>query len=77
MSGDYQAVKAGQLILELEDTTYKATSDEAAAAALDAIKAQLAANQSAKRAGDAGALRTSGRGAGKWTPYFNTGESCL
>jgi membrane fusion protein (multidrug efflux system) len=30
--GDYQAVKAGQLILELEDTDYKAATDEAAAA---------------------------------------------
>jgi membrane fusion protein, multidrug efflux system len=49
---DYQAVKAGQLILEFEDTDYHATTNEAAAA-IDAFKAQLAANQSAKRAADA------------------------
>ncbi len=51
--GNYQAVKAGQLILELEDTDYQATTDEVAVA-IDAVKAQLAANQSAKRAADAG-----------------------
>jgi membrane fusion protein, multidrug efflux system len=50
--GDYQAVKAGQLILELDDSDYQADVDEAAAA-IDAAKAQLAANQDAKRAADA------------------------
>jgi membrane fusion protein (multidrug efflux system) len=51
--GDYQIVKTNQLILELEDTDYKATAEEAGAA-IDAAKAQLAANQSAKRAAEAG-----------------------
>jgi membrane fusion protein (multidrug efflux system) len=55
--GDYQAVKAGQLIRELQDPYYQATTDKAAA--IDAVKAQPAANQSAKRAADAG--RDSGR----------------
>lgn len=50
---DYQPVKAGQLILELEDVDYQAVSNEAAAA-IDAAKAQLAENQDAKRAADAG-----------------------
>jgi membrane fusion protein (multidrug efflux system) len=49
---DYQAVKAGQLILELDDHDYKATVEEAAAA-IDAAKAQLASNQDAKRVADA------------------------
>jgi membrane fusion protein, multidrug efflux system len=50
--GDYQSVHAGQLILELDDEDYQATADEAAAA-IAAAKAQLAANQDAKRAADA------------------------
>jgi membrane fusion protein, multidrug efflux system len=50
--GDYQSVKAGQLILQLDDSDYQATVDEAAAA-IDAAKAQLAANQDAKGAADA------------------------
>ena len=50
--GDYQVVKAGQLVLELDDSDYKATTNEAEAA-IAAAKAQLAANQDAKRAADA------------------------
>ena len=49
---DYQAVKAGQLILELDASDYQAMAEEAAAA-IDAAKAQLAENQDAKRAADA------------------------
>jgi len=49
---DYQSVKANQPILELDDSDYKATADEAAAA-IEAAKAQLAANQDAKHAADA------------------------
>jgi membrane fusion protein (multidrug efflux system) len=49
---DYQAVKAGQLILELDDEDYQATVDEAQAA-IEAAKAELAANQDAKHAADA------------------------
>jgi membrane fusion protein (multidrug efflux system) len=45
--GDYQIVKAGQLIRELQDTDYQATTDKVAA--IEAVKTQLAANQSAKR----------------------------
>ncbi len=48
---DYQAVKAGQLILELDDADYQAAVDEAQAA-IEAARAQLAANQDAKRAAD-------------------------
>lgn len=50
--GDYQSIKAGQLILELDDSDYGAAVDEAAAA-IEAAKAQLAANQDAKHAADA------------------------
>jgi membrane fusion protein (multidrug efflux system) len=50
--GDYQTVKSGQLILELDDADYHAAVDEAAAA-IDGARAQLAANQNAKRAADA------------------------
>jgi len=50
--GDYQSVRAGQLILELDDADYQAVVDEAGAA-IDAARAQLAANQDAKRAADA------------------------
>jgi membrane fusion protein (multidrug efflux system) len=50
--GDYQSVKSGQLILKLDDSDYQAAVDEAAAA-IAAAKAQLAANQDAKRAADA------------------------
>jgi membrane fusion protein, multidrug efflux system len=49
--GDYQSVRAGQPILELDDADYQATVDEAAAA-IDAARAQLTANQNAKRAAD-------------------------
>ena len=49
---DYANVKAGQLILQLEDTEYKATVDEAMAT-IEAAKAQLAQNQSVKRSADA------------------------
>lgn len=50
--GDYQQVKAGQTILELDGSDYQAVADEAAAA-IDAAKAQFTENQSAKRAADA------------------------
>jgi membrane fusion protein, multidrug efflux system len=50
--GDYQTVRAGQLILELDDADYQGNADEAAAAIV-AAKAQLAANQDAKYAADA------------------------
>ncbi|MGB6868777.1 MAG: biotin/lipoyl-binding protein, partial [Acidobacteriaceae bacterium] len=49
--GDYQSVHAGQLILELDDADYQATADEARAA-IAAARAQLAANQDARRAAD-------------------------
>jgi membrane fusion protein, multidrug efflux system len=49
---DYQAVQAGQLILELDDRDFKAAVEEAAAA-IDAARAQLITNQDAKRAADA------------------------
>jgi membrane fusion protein (multidrug efflux system) len=49
---DYQAVKAGQLIVELDHSDYQAIVDESQAA-IDAAKAQLAANQDAKRGADA------------------------
>lgn len=50
---DYQPVKAGQLILELDEADYQAAVDEAAAG-IEAAKSQLAANQDAKHAADAG-----------------------
>jgi membrane fusion protein, multidrug efflux system len=50
--GDYQAVKAGQVLVEIEDTDYEAAVD-GAKAALDGAKAEYAANQDAKRAADA------------------------
>jgi membrane fusion protein (multidrug efflux system) len=50
---DYQAVKAGQLVVELDDSDYRATVDEASAA-IEAARAQLTANQDAKVAADAG-----------------------
>jgi membrane fusion protein, multidrug efflux system len=49
---DYQAVRAGQLVVDLDDSDYQATVDEAAAA-IAAADAQLAANQDAKHAADA------------------------
>jgi membrane fusion protein, multidrug efflux system len=49
---DYQPVKNGQLVLELDDSDYQAPVVEAIAA-IDAAKAQLTANQDAKRAADA------------------------
>jgi len=49
---DYQTVKAGQLVVELDDADYQATVDEAQAA-IEAARAELAANQDAKRVGDA------------------------
>ena len=52
-AGDYQAVKAGQLIVELDDADYLAVVAEAKAA-LAAATAEYAANQNAKRAADAG-----------------------
>lgn len=50
--GDYQTVKAGQLLVELDDADYQAMSKEAEAA-LDAAKAEYSGNQDAKRAADA------------------------
>ena len=50
---DFQAVKAGDTIVELESTDYSATVDEAQAG-INAAHAQLTANQDAKRASDAG-----------------------
>lgn len=49
---DYQSVKAGQLIIELDNSDYQATVDEARAA-ISAARAELIANQDAKRAADA------------------------
>jgi membrane fusion protein (multidrug efflux system) len=51
--GDYQTVKTGQLLVELDDADYQAISKEAEAA-LDAAKAEYSGNQDAKRAADAG-----------------------
>ena len=45
---DYQSVKAGQILLELDDDDYRATLNQAQAA-LAASQAALADNQSAKR----------------------------
>jgi|SRR6187402_369512 len=50
--GDYQAVKAGQLLVELDDADYQAILKEAEAA-LEGAKAEYAGNQDAKRAADA------------------------
>jgi membrane fusion protein, multidrug efflux system len=50
--GDYQPVKAGQIIVEIDDTDYAAAVD-GAKAALDGARAEYAANQDAKRAADA------------------------
>jgi membrane fusion protein (multidrug efflux system) len=50
--GDYQTVKAGQLLVELDDADYQAMLKEAQAA-LDAAKAEYSGNQDAKRAADA------------------------
>lgn len=49
---DYQTVRPGQLIVELEDSDYRAVTDEAQAA-ISAARAELLANQDAKRAADA------------------------
>jgi membrane fusion protein (multidrug efflux system) len=49
---DYQSVKAGQSIIELDSADYQATVDEAQAA-ISAARAELSANQDAKRAADA------------------------
>jgi membrane fusion protein, multidrug efflux system len=50
--GDYQSVKAGQLLVELDDADYQAMLKEAEAA-LEGAKAEYAGNQDAKRAADA------------------------
>src|SRR5580698_6700553 len=50
--GDYQTVKAGQLLVELDDADYQAILKEAEAA-LEAAKAEYTGNQDAKRAADA------------------------
>jgi membrane fusion protein, multidrug efflux system len=50
---DYQTVKAGQLLIELEDADYRAVLKEAQAS-LDAANAEYSANQDAKQAADAG-----------------------
>src|ERR1700722_481710 len=49
---DYQSVKAGQTLIELDDEDYRATLSQAQAA-LAASKASLADNQAAKRIQDA------------------------
>ena len=49
---DYQSVKAGQSIIELDHSDYQANVDEARAA-ISAAHAELSANQDAKRAADA------------------------
>src|ERR1700728_5277289 len=46
--GDYQSVKAGQTLIELDDEDYRATLNQAQAA-LAASEASLADNQAAKR----------------------------
>jgi membrane fusion protein (multidrug efflux system) len=50
--GDYQSVKAGQTLIELDDEDYRATLDQARAA-LSASEAALEDNQAAKRIQDA------------------------
>jgi membrane fusion protein, multidrug efflux system len=50
--GDYERVKAGQTLLELDDDDYRANLDQAKAA-LAASEAALADNQAAKRIQDA------------------------
>jgi membrane fusion protein (multidrug efflux system) len=50
--GDYQAVKAGQLLVELDDADYQAILKESEAA-LEASKAEYVGNQDSKRAADA------------------------
>ena len=50
--GDYESVKAGQTLLELDDDDYRANLDQAKAA-LAASEASLADNQAAKRIQDA------------------------
>src|SRR5271168_3842648 len=49
---DYQGVKAGQTLIELDDDDYRATLDQAQAT-LAASEASLADNQAAKRIQDA------------------------
>jgi membrane fusion protein (multidrug efflux system) len=49
---DYQPVKSGQLLVQLDDADYQAVVSEARAA-LSAAKAEYAANQDAKRGADA------------------------
>ncbi len=49
---DYQSVKAGQILIELDDDDYRATLNQAQAA-LAASEASLADNQAAKRIQDA------------------------
>src|SRR5438270_4953287 len=49
--GDYESVKAGQTLLELDDSDYRANLDQAKAA-LAASEALLADNQAAKRIQD-------------------------
>jgi len=49
---DYQSVKAGQSIVELDHADYQASVDESQAA-IGSAKAELIANQDAKRAADA------------------------
>src|ERR1700722_10737796 len=49
---DYQSVKAGQILVELDDEDYRATLNQAQAA-LAASEASLADNQAAKRIQDA------------------------
>src|SRR5580658_4454464 len=50
--GDFEAVKPGQLLVQLDDDDYRATLEEAKAA-LAGAEAQLADNQATKRIQDA------------------------
>ena len=50
--GDYESVKAGQTLIELDDDDYRANLDQARAA-LAASEASLEDNQAAKRIQDA------------------------
>lgn len=49
---DYEAVKTGQLIVELEDADYQAAADEANSA-VEAARSEFTGNEDAKRTADA------------------------
>ncbi|MEI9980315.1 MAG: HlyD family secretion protein [Edaphobacter sp.] len=52
---DYEQVRTGQLLIEIDDTDYQAASNEAVAA-LEGARAEYQANQTAKGAADASVL---------------------